>query len=61
MMSDGSKAHRGEEPLAEDAGPIGAFIRGSDPSALAVGARAPLPPPRRELTLCDAFQGPADS
>jgi hypothetical protein len=47
--------------LAEDAGPIGAFIRGSDPSALAVGARAPLPPPRRELTLCDAFQGPADS
>jgi membrane protein len=42
--------------LAEDAGPIGAFIRGRDPSAITVGARAPLPPPRRELTLRDAFQ-----
>jgi membrane protein len=46
--------------LAEDAGPIGAFILGRDPSALTVGARAPLPPPQREITLRDAFRGPAD-
>ena len=47
--------------LAEDPGAIGALIRGGDPSALTAGARAPLPPPRGELTLRDAFQGPADS
>ena len=47
--------------LAEDTGPIGALIRGNEPSALTAGARAPLPPPRRELTLRDAFQGPTES
>ena len=46
--------------LAEDAGPIGTFILGRDPSALTVGARAPLPPPQREITLRDAFRRPAD-
>jgi membrane protein len=46
--------------LAEDAGPIGALIRGSDPSALTAGARPPLPPPLHELTLRDAFEGPSD-
>ena len=47
--------------LAEDSGSIGAFIRGGDRSVLTAGARAPLPPPPRELTMRDAFQGPADS
>jgi membrane protein len=46
--------------MAEDDGPIGRFIRGSDPSVLTAGARAPLPPPRGELILRDAFQGSGD-
>ena len=47
--------------LAEDDGPVGRFIRGDDPSLLTAGARAPLPPPPRELTLRDALQGSADA
>jgi membrane protein len=47
--------------LADDTGPVGSVIRGGDPSVLPAGARAPLAPPRRELTPRDAFQGPADS
>ena len=45
--------------LAEDTGPLGTFIRGSDPHVLAGSARPALPPPTRDLSLRDAFQ-PAD-
>ncbi len=42
--------------FAEDTGPVGTFIRGGDAPALVAGARPPLPPPARELSLRDAFQ-----
>ena len=42
--------------LAEDSGPIGAFVRGGESSTLTAGAAPPLPPPARDLSLRDAFQ-----
>jgi membrane protein len=47
--------------LAEDSGGLGRFIRGGDSSTLNPGARPPLPPPARELTLRDAFSTEGDS
>ena len=47
--------------FAEDTGPVGTLVRGSDAPTLAAGARPPLPPPARELTLRDAFQSTEDS
>jgi len=47
--------------LAEDAGPIGRFVRGGEPGTLTAGAGAALPPPDRELSLRDAFQTTDDS
>jgi membrane protein len=47
--------------FVEDNGPIGALARGADAPALTAGARPPLPPPARELTLRDAFQSTDDS
>jgi len=41
--------------LAEDRGPVGAFIRGRDPDVLVEGAPAALAGPERELRLRDAF------
>ena len=43
--------------LAEDAGRVGTLVRGGEDSILSPGAAPPLPPPTRELTLRDAFQG----
>jgi membrane protein len=42
--------------LAEDTGPVGALVRHGEAATLTAGARPPLPPPTRELTLRDAFQ-----
>ncbi len=42
--------------LAEDTGPVGALVRHGEAATLTVGARPPVPPPARELTLRDAFQ-----
>jgi membrane protein len=42
--------------LAADTGPVGAFVRHGEAATLTAGARPPLPPPARELTLRDAFQ-----
>ena len=47
--------------LAEDPGWVGRLIRGGDPGTLTAGARPPLPPPARELSLRDAFQSAEDS
>ena len=47
--------------FAEDTGPVGTLVRGGDAPTLAAGARPPLPPPARELTLRDAFQSTEDS
>jgi membrane protein len=43
--------------FAEDTGRVGMLIRGAEDSLLTAGASPPLPPPARELTLRDAFQG----
>jgi membrane protein len=42
--------------LAEDTGPVGALVRHGEAATLTAGARPPLPPPARELSLRDAFQ-----
>ena len=42
--------------LAEDTGPVGRFVRGSEPQTLNPGAPAELPPPTRGLSLRDAFK-----
>ena len=47
--------------FAEDAGKLGTLIRGADSRTLEAGARPPLPPPARELSLRDAFQSTDDS
>jgi membrane protein len=47
--------------LAEDTGRVGTLIRGGDPGTLTAGARPPLPPPARELSLRDAFHSTQDS
>ena len=47
--------------FAEDTGRVGSLIRGAEDSTLAEGASAPLPPPTRELTLRDAFEGSEDT
>jgi membrane protein len=47
--------------LAEDTGWVGRGIRGGDPGTLTAGARPPLPPPARELSLRDAFHSTQDS
>ena len=47
--------------FAEDTGRVGTLVRGGDAPALATGARPPLPPPARELSLRDAFQSTEDS
>jgi membrane protein len=47
--------------FAEDAGRVGRLIRGVEDSTLTAGASPPLPPPARELTLRDAFQGSEDT
>jgi hypothetical protein len=47
--------------FAEDTGRVGMLIRGSENSTLTTGASRPLPPPTRELTLRDAFEGSEDT
>jgi membrane protein len=47
--------------LAEDTGRVGSLIRGGESRTLTVGARPPLPPPARELSLRDAFHSTEDS
>ena len=47
--------------FAEDPGRVGSLIRGGDSGTLTVGARPPLSPPSRELSLRDAFQTTEDS
>jgi membrane protein len=47
--------------FAEDTGPVGALVRHKEAATLTAGARPPLPPPARELTLRDAFQSTDDS
>jgi membrane protein len=47
--------------FAEDPGWVGTRIRGGEPQTLTAGARAPLPPPARELSLRDAFHSTDDS
>jgi membrane protein len=47
--------------FAEDTGRVGALIRGGESPTLTAGARPPLPPPARELSLRDAFQSTEDS
>jgi membrane protein len=47
--------------LAEDAGLVGRLIRGGESGTLTAGARPPLPPPARELSLRDAFRSTEDS
>jgi membrane protein len=42
--------------LAEDDGPIGRFIRGSQPGLLVEGAKPSRPAPTRELRVRDAFR-----
>jgi membrane protein len=42
--------------LAEDPGPLGRFIRGSNPDLLVEGAPASRPAPTRELRVRDAFR-----
>jgi hypothetical protein len=42
--------------LTEDTGPVGALVRHGEVATLTAGARPPLPPPARELSLRDAFQ-----
>jgi membrane protein len=47
--------------FAEDTGRVGSLIRGTEDSTLTTGAQGPLPPPTRELTLRDAFEGSDDT
>ena len=47
--------------FAEDTGRVGRLIRGGESGTLTAGARPPLPPPARELSLRDAFQSTEDS
>jgi membrane protein len=47
--------------FAGDTGRVGRLIRGREDSTLTAGASAPLPPPTRELTLRDAFEGSEDT
>jgi membrane protein len=47
--------------FAEDTGRVGSLIRGGESQTLTAGARPPLPPPARELSLRDAFQSTEDS
>ena len=47
--------------LAEDTGWVGRLIRGGESGTLTAGARPPLPPPARELSLRDAFHSTEDS
>ena len=47
--------------FAEDPGWVGTLIRGDESQTLTAGARPPLPPPTRELSLRDAFQSTEDS
>jgi hypothetical protein len=47
--------------FAEDTGPVGALVRHGEAATLIAGARPPLPPPARELSLRDAFQSTDDS
>jgi membrane protein len=47
--------------FAEDTGRVGRLVRGDEPRTLTAGARPPLPPPARELSLRDAFQSTEDS
>jgi membrane protein len=47
--------------FAEDPGRVGRLIRGDEDSTLIAGADPPLPPPTRELTLRDAFEGSEDT
>ena len=47
--------------LAEDTGWVGRRVRGGEPRTLTAGARPPLPPPARELSLRDAFHSTEDS
>lgn len=42
--------------MAEDGGPMGKLVRGSDPGLLVEGAAPALPAPQRELRLRDAFR-----
>ena len=46
--------------FAEDGGRVGMLVRGREDSILTAGASPPLPPPTRELTLRDAFEGSED-
>jgi hypothetical protein len=47
--------------FAGDTGPVGAVVRHGEAATLTAGARPPLPPPARELSLRDAFQSTDDS
>ena len=47
--------------LAEDPGRLGSLVRGGESGTLTAGARPPLPPPSRELSLRDAFHTTEDS
>jgi membrane protein len=47
--------------FAEDPGWVGRLIRGGESGTLTAGARPPLPPPARELSLRDAFHSTQDS
>jgi membrane protein len=47
--------------FAEDPGRVGRLIRGGEESTLTAGANGPLPPPTRDLTLRDAFEGSEDT
>lgn len=47
--------------LAEDPGPVGQFIRGSNPRLLVEGAPASRPAPTREMRMRDAFRSTDDA
>jgi membrane protein len=47
--------------FAEDPGRVGSLIRGGESGTLTAGARPPLAPPSRELSLRDAFHTTEDS
>jgi len=64
---DGGVAQVAEATLGSDrlivrrTGRVGSLIRGGESQTLTAGARPPLPPPARELSLRDAFQSTEDS